>query len=170
MMGYCANGYRLWCQEEKKFVLGRDVIFNESRYSFNEDIYKIHSTESPQDKGTATEDLERISSKSEESKLFESANEEEEMLQNESSQESEPEDKSKTTLRRSSRIKTRPKHLEDYIGLALNAEAFVDNVPKDYYDIDQRDDKNEWSEAVQEEINSLLKNGHTRSYQKGRKQ
>lgn len=65
---------------------------------------------------------------------------------------------SKTTLRPSSRIKIRSKRLEDYICLALNAEAFIDDVPKDYCDIDQRDDKDEWSEAVQEEINSLLDN------------
>lgn len=157
MVGYCANGYRLWCQEEKKIVLGRDVIFEESRYNFNEDFYKMDSIKSSQDKNPAAAELKRVSTKNEESELFEKANEEE-VFQNESLQESEPEDMSKTTLRRSSRIKIRSKRLEDYICLALNAEAFIDDVPKDYCDIDQRDDKDEWSEAVQEEINSLLDN------------
>lgn len=82
MVRYCANGYRLWCQEEKKIVLGRDVIFEESRYNFNEDFYKMDSIKSSQDKNPAAAELKRVSTKNEESELFERANEKE-VFQNE---------------------------------------------------------------------------------------
>lgn len=36
MLGYCPNGYRLWCPEEKNIIAGRDVIFDESRFRFEE--------------------------------------------------------------------------------------------------------------------------------------
>jgi len=36
MVGYCVNGYRLWCPEENKILLGKDVIFNESKFNFDE--------------------------------------------------------------------------------------------------------------------------------------
>jgi hypothetical protein len=29
MVGYCPNGYRLWCPVEKKIIAGRDVKFDE---------------------------------------------------------------------------------------------------------------------------------------------
>jgi hypothetical protein len=29
MIGYCPNGYRLWCPVEKKIIAGRDVKFDE---------------------------------------------------------------------------------------------------------------------------------------------
>jgi hypothetical protein len=28
MVGYCPNGYRLWCPVEKKIIAGRDVKFD----------------------------------------------------------------------------------------------------------------------------------------------
>lgn len=29
MTGYCPNGYRLWCPEDKRIILGKDVKFDE---------------------------------------------------------------------------------------------------------------------------------------------
>lgn len=34
MIGYCPNGYRLWCKDFKKILVARDVIFNETCYPF----------------------------------------------------------------------------------------------------------------------------------------
>lgn len=31
MVGYAVIGYRLWNQEQKEFVIGRDVIFDETK-------------------------------------------------------------------------------------------------------------------------------------------
>lgn len=167
MVGYCANRYHLWCPEEKKIILGRDIIFNESKYSFNEDFYKTTPADS-QDKDTSAGEFTQNtkgnenskrnenSSISEGSEVFESAVEEK-VDQNENSSLSD--DPQKTTNSRcSTRVKTRSKYLDDYIGIALNAEAFVDDAPEDNNDIKGREDKDKWYNAVQEEITSLLKN------------
>lgn len=47
---------------------------------------------------------------------------------------------------------------EDYMVYALNAEEFVDDVPKNYEEIKGREDKEVWEEAIQEEITSLIEN------------
>lgn len=40
MVGYCANGYKLWYPEDNKIILGRDVIFTEFKFNFeNRDFY-----------------------------------------------------------------------------------------------------------------------------------
>lgn len=52
----------------------------------------------------------------------------------------------------------KPQYLEDYAVLALNAETFVENVPDSFEEIASREDKNEWMQAVDEEINAILKN------------
>jgi hypothetical protein len=31
-VGYCVNGYRLWCPDSRKIIQGRDVIFDESKF------------------------------------------------------------------------------------------------------------------------------------------
>lgn len=43
---------------------------------------------------------------------------------------------------------------EDYIAYALNAEEFVDDVPQGYEEIKEREDKEIWKQAIQEEITS----------------
>lgn len=37
MIGYCKNGYRLWCPEEHKILQGRDIIFDESKFTYADD-------------------------------------------------------------------------------------------------------------------------------------
>lgn len=41
---------------------------------------------------------------------------------------------------------------------ALNAEEFVDDVPQNYEEIDEREDKEAWKKAIQEEMTSLIEN------------
>lgn len=161
MVEYYTNGYRLWCPENKKIILGRDIIFNESRYSLEENFYKAIPKET-QEKATSSIETNQIqdsnnnSSSSEESETYKSADEEE-LDHDGNTNILRPDNLQKpVTPRCSTRIKTRPKHLEDYIGIALNAEAFVEDVPQDYQDIQQREDK--WYDAVREEITSLLSN------------
>ena len=43
MVGYCPNGYRLWCPVRKKIFRSRDVIFDEESFAFekcNNETYK----------------------------------------------------------------------------------------------------------------------------------
>lgn len=37
LIGYTTHGYRLWCQETNKFIIGRDIIFEENI----EDLYIV---------------------------------------------------------------------------------------------------------------------------------
>jgi len=66
-----------------------------------------------------------------------------------------PQEELNNPLRRSERIKSKPKYLEDYAVLALNVEAFLDDVPKTFEEIKSRDDKEKWNQAVQEKITAL---------------
>ncbi|KAF2886938.1 hypothetical protein ILUMI_19234 [Ignelater luminosus] len=61
-------------------------------------------------------------------------------------------------FRRSKGEKQKPSYLNGYAVLALNAESFVNNVPRCYKAIETRQDKQEWFQAVQEEIESLKEN------------
>jgi hypothetical protein len=63
-------------------------------------------------------------------------------------------------LRRSVRVKSKPKYLDDYAVLALNAEAFLDDVPETFEEIESREDREQWTHAIQEEITALESN-HT---------
>jgi len=69
-----------------------------------------------------------------------------------------PREELNNPLRRSERIRSKPKHLEDYAVLALNVEAFLDDVPKTFEEIESRDDKEKWNQAIQEEIIALESN------------
>lgn len=41
---------------------------------------------------------------------------------------------------------------------ALSAEEFVDDVPQRYEEIEEREDKEVWKQAVREEMTSLIEN------------
>jgi len=69
-----------------------------------------------------------------------------------------PQEESNNPLRRSERIRSKPKYLEDYAVLALNVKAFLDDVPKTFEEIESRDDKEKWNQAIQEEIIALESN------------
>lgn len=43
LMGYCPNGYRLWCPEDRKLLFGRDVIFDETKFSFEAENFYYKS-------------------------------------------------------------------------------------------------------------------------------
>lgn len=45
-----------------------------------------------------------------------------------------------------------------YLALALSAECFINDVPQTYDDIENRDDKDLWQCAMDEEIKSLMDN------------
>jgi len=61
-------------------------------------------------------------------------------------------------LRKSIRVRNKPKHLEDYTVLALCAESLVEDVPEHFDDIQGRDDEKQWLRAVNEEMTSLTEN------------
>lgn len=132
----------LRCPDERKIILGRDIIFDEARYSLDEDFYKtiLMEDQGKNPKGPSTEinqiqNENETSSSSEGREVYESADEEE-SDQDANLKISKSNDLQETaTPRRSTRVKTRPNYLVDYIGIALSAEAFVDDIPQDYNNI-----------------------------------
>ena len=90
-------------------------------------------------------------------KLAEARNDTETSDSNETSNAKEME-KSPLKLRCSNRTINEPKYLEDFIVLALNAEAYIEDILKSFDDIRGRDDKEDWYRDVDEEIKALEKN------------
>lgn len=62
------------------------------------------------------------------------------------------------TPRRSTRNSVLPGHLNDFIMLALSAEAYVDSVPQTYEEAEERPDRKNWKEAIEQEMKSLIEN------------
>jgi len=146
MVGYCANGYRLWCPEDNKIILEWDVIFIESKFTFETgDFY-----DSPIQQNST--DLERTAEPSNSGRVNEVG---EVKRKKKLSQMTVLSKQDFNNLRKSTRVKNRPKYLEDYTVLA---ESFVEDVPEHFDDIQGREDEEQWLRAVNEEMTSLIEN------------
>lgn len=167
MMGYCSNGYRLWCPEDKKLLFGRDVVFDEARFEF--DVNNFYDKSLPNQ--TEAENNMKLCNQGGGAGIpgrsDDTGNQSEESLDDQSSEMSEakPEEvshqeerESNLGCRRSTRVRSKPKYLDDYCVLALSAESFLDEVPENFSEIENREDKHHWKKAVQDEIDSLLEN------------
>lgn len=131
-VGYCINGYRLWCPQERKIYFGHDVIFDEHKFIFdrsNNDFWNHSEDDDENDQVTVSKNL----------------------IQNQDSGDL-------NGVRKSNRTVIRPKYLEDYTALAFNAEAYIDDVPQTFDEVQFKEDKDEWLQAISEEISALEKN------------
>ena len=109
----------------------------------------INEKDCQENKNTGQSDslnLDKTENESEHEKSLEKGTDTEDLLQEEK------------IIRKSSRTRRIPQYLNDYAVLALNAESFVDNVPNSYEEIQTREDRQKWTRAVEEEIDSLIKN------------
>lgn len=153
-IGYCPNGYKLWCPQERKILYGKDVIFNEEKFSFDDSISEdwisqFNNLTDPEPDNSTVNEIEedKAADSEEDSSQTEKNNSRDMNIETE-----------KATLRKSDRERNRPKYLEDYAVLALHAESFVEDVPNSFEEIQDRDDKEEWMYAVQEEVSALEEN------------
>ena len=157
MMGYCANGYRLWNLKRNCTVAGCNVIFNENRFEFDSTTYSedwLLGKEILTDQDISKNENEEYTvSKTSEQKT-------ENILENKEAEESDQDEISqyKDGTSRSTRKTTKPRYLDDYVVLALNAETYVEDVPEAYEDIEKSEKKIEWMKAVKKELNSLQEN------------
>lgn len=147
LVGYCPNGYTLWSPEDGTILYGKDIIFDETKFNCEESTIEDLIPE--------PDDSRIISSTMEEDKKIESKANESETEENDSNY---VKINTENVLRRSNRERRKSKYLEDYAVLALHAEAFVENVPNFFEEIQDRDDKEEWMHAIQEEVNALQQN------------
>lgn len=132
LMGYTANGYRLWDPKKEKIITSRDVIFDEKLR-----IKTISGTVQDIDQEV---DLENI-----EDQKNNSSSEEDQDITNE--------------IRKSTRKRQKPKYLENYdvdfesnLMAALTTGNLLSEVPESFEEAIK--DKN-WKTAIDEELNSL---------------
>lgn len=163
MIGYADNGYRLWDEEEKKVIHARNVIFEEVKQETqkviiqNDDESNHHSKENGNNEENSEENKEILN------KDIEQENE-----NNHEENECNAEGEKNENLRRSTRPKRLPKHLEDFdiehnieddynsdanTFAALSAGDILTNLPQNYSEAIEMD--SDWKIAVEEELQCL---------------
>jgi len=141
MVGYCHNGYRLWCPAQNKMFEGRDVTFDESKFINSTSEYKPDESVVP-----------RVESKIPETNRKRNIPEETNTSETEVvSVAKGPEQEICKDFTFGDKID----EIEDFVLFALSATSFVENDPQTYCDIGERNDKEKWLEAVNEEIEAL---------------
>lgn len=135
MIGYTHNGYRLWNPLERKVIISRDVVFDESK------------------------NLENLNVQATRLEILEMGNKE---IEKEGIDESEEEIAELLDIQRSDRIKKLPLRFEDYdmTHLAMCAESFINDVPTNLEKAKTRADYVHWKNAIDNEISALERN-HT---------
>lgn len=132
MIGYCPNGYRLWCPEDEKLLLGRDVVFDEFKFDFEDENFYNRSLPSQ----TETKDALKLHNQGGKAKISENNDDtgaQGDVLTDDEFDETSVAESEETTqqkeernvegTRRSSRVSNKPKHLEEYYcAIALSAE------------------------------------------------
>lgn len=137
MLGYAPCGYRLWNITERKIIVSRDVKFNEGEFYYRRSIIQIPEDNDKND-----------------------VNMEDDIEENEISDE-ENKNTSNTMLTRESEKRTvnLPKRFEDYeMYMAFDAMSYIENVPQSYDEVNEREDKECWMEAMKREIESINEN------------
>lgn len=130
-MGYTLTGYRLWSIEKQKIIISRNVTFNENDIYFRNTQIQINIEEN----------------KIEDSMVDDSFGNEVIDVQNDGEE------------IRGRRPVKKPSHFEDYkLYLVFDAMAFVEKAPRCVEDIQSREDKDLWKQAMDKEIKSIEKN------------
>lgn len=143
MVGYTTNGYRLYDPEKRKIVVGRNVTFDENVFLTNRkfvDIYEDlggNSVHEHPDNDVSNQFNQSVKANEIES--------------------NEPKDASRQLLRRSERERRPPERYT--ANFAFSAEQYVQNDPLTLREAKLRSDWKLWKIAVDNEYNSLMKNG-----------
>lgn len=163
LVGYEVNGYKVLNTETNKFIIARDVIFDEIDYKALRPLVQIKGieTENPDIKRQKLEiDQNSETNKIEENKINKSDIQADRVdktsLIGETNSQVSPK---KNELRRSERIKNMPtiNYNEEHCSY-MSAQSVVSDVPKTYEEIKHRDDRFEWEKATKDEIASLEEN------------
>ena len=165
LVGYEQNGYKVLNVETNKFIIARDVIFDEFNFKSSRPPVHISNNENSNSnsKRQKTDQNLEISknedSKNEESNINKSGTKTDEVIKMPNTGEKYQTDVKENKLRRSARIKNMSninynKEHSSY----LCAQSIVCEIPKSYHEIENRNDKIQWEKAIKEEIDSLLKN------------
>lgn len=170
MLGYCDNGYRLWCLELNRIIVASSVKFDETKNQFDKGHWD-HKWEDEKHvnlEGTLRDGDDVDSGEEQESfHGFEESSDEE----NEVRVRKAPgylKDYVVSKLEKKTRCKggkiqeglEKPEVLvtlspADNVNMALNAISFCEGVPQSIEELEDRGDRNCWLKAIDEEVKSL---------------
>lgn len=161
-VGYSSNGYRVWNPERNEIIVARDVDFIETPVSSkNADEVNTFQSEDHLIRLPALADTKEQDRDDENARLM--ADDEEEYVSSEELMHNEEVDLAEENIdRRPVRDRKAPNwHQEyevEYASYALNALNYVEDLPEKLSDLKERSDWPEWQKAMQEEMDSLMKN------------
>lgn len=173
LVGYCTNGYRLWCPFNEQIVEGRDVLFDEKSSYKSETLVNININE------ISENPIDHLPEQSESSEdvLHVENDETEDNVNNGTS------DVSSKELMRENRNRKPPAYLQEYeldydsqndsesnlallntlekevisCEYALNIVSNI-SVPDTIDDLKGREDRDKWMKAIDEELSALEEN------------
>lgn len=176
MVGYAKNGYRLWDDKESRIVVYRDVTFNEicsvnTENNVDQQVFEIEPCNGSEDQAEQSYD------DGDDNRVVLPNNDDEAEIQPMKDTSGICIESNKVlSSSRPQRVRRQPIHFNDYLSgssldaleeeevnkqislFALNAMAFVDDVPLKFEDIKKREDAADWEKAVNAEMDSLNKN------------
>lgn len=175
-IGYgTSNGsYRLWDETKNKLVMGRNVTFNEDSILKRAKMIDVADSEAEQFKQEINEpDTENDNSSISHGVLEDTGyfrDNTHSIVMDDAGDNNENHDvdmdnigdDNENELRRSTRTRRQPERYGEwttYAHYALSAEQFVQNDPITLMEAKKRDDWPKWHEAIQNEYQSLIKNG-----------
>lgn len=152
MIGYSDNGYRLWKENERKIIHGRNVVFKEQESNYDEMCIDLN-----QEWTINEEETEKQSTTKERTNVEEATD------KDESEKEEDINEKEK---RKGTRQRKIPTYLQDYNldtdfdteahFAALSVGHFLSDVPQSYAKAVKCG--NEWKRAIEDELNVLQEN------------
>ncbi|XP_044756884.1 uncharacterized protein LOC123315299 [Coccinella septempunctata] len=130
-MGYAQTGYRLWDLENQKLIVARDVVFDEDEFRFERD------------------ECMNKSQWFDENDVSEQINDDEQVC--------EKGDEGDTVDRPGNKRQVKiPERFNDYeLYMAFDACSFIENVPKNFDEIENRTDRDNWMKALERELESI---------------
>lgn len=187
LVGYETNGFKLWVLEDNKFVVARDVVVDEGNM-ISPEILEIEHPESDwviqndsmdQQDESQNECIENMESNApnESREIADFQNESKEDKQgdfqnskditnilNESKEEDQPDFPNESTednaeVRRSERLRDKPPRSYRFLdSCLLSSQTIFSDIPNNYDEIKERDDRSKWEQAIKEELDSHLLN------------
>lgn len=171
LVGYEPNGYKLWNEESRKFMIARDVVVDETNMLKSRNVHE-------DDSGTQHENVDEtrdsVITESEESGFprvenNETVNSGVQPSENSTNPENadpviETGDKlnenvEEKELRRSERNGNKPKLSYRFLEKCLmNAQLCLNDIPNTFEEIQFREDKRFWDKAIEDELNSHFEN------------
>lgn len=131
--GYRPNGYRFWCPELKKTISGKDVVFEEQKFSLEDtssDFWIPSNSEIDQRELDDKEDVSRepfmnLKYNTDETQS-DGLRETEEGINSIQPEKNTMKKLANIEPRRSTRLRNKQNYLNDYAVIALNAELFIE--------------------------------------------